>query len=212
MGRGKISSTSTATEQNQEATNLGTKSIEGWWRTSKTGKVYAEYEKAGILENPLGSNPGFEKLVPDHIDKNDRSKWVWNSPLGVTYYIFETDETDREGRNTGQKKHLLFRTPTTDYKPGGFKGSFQKKSIPPITDEITVFQNVSMDNNELKTNGVQSFQCDQVSYLMSDTGGKWKAAYNDFKQIHMDFERREIVVVYQLVKTGKDAADKPAAN
>lgn len=202
----KVSSSTTTSVQEGSTTNLETKSIEGWWRTSKAGKVYAEYDKAGILENPLGFNPGFEKLVPDHLDKNDKSKYVWQSPIGITYYIFEADETDQQGKTTGAKKHLLFRVKTDEYRQGGAaKGNWKSfKQWPVITDEMTVFQFVSMENDELKRNSTQAYQSDQVSYLMSDAGGKWKPAASDFKQIHADFAKREILIVYQLVQRAKE--------
>lgn len=205
------STTITASAPEASATTLGTKSIEGWWRTSKAGKVYAEYDKAGILENPLGSQPGFEKLVPEHLDKDDKAKQVWQSPLGITYYLFEVDETDQSGNKTGQKKHLIFRIKSDEYRQGGGnKGSWKGfKPQPAVTDEMTVLQSVSMENDELKRNSVQAFQSDQVNYLMSDAGGKWKASKSDFKQVHVDFGRREILVVYQLVQLAKEDT-KPA--
>ena len=114
-----------------------------FWQTAKSGKVYAEYDKVDILQNPPGSTPEFEYLIPTHLDKDDPAKKVWNSPYGITYYLFEGNDSqwdDAQKKYVPKngpdgkplKKWLVYRTPTADYNPytpaqggGGNKQQFE---------------------------------------------------------------------------------------
>ena len=128
----------------QNSPNPAAKSVENFWKTAqKSGKVYAEYDKVGILQNPPGSEPQFENLIPNHLDKDHvrpdgkKDKQVWHSPQGITYYLYEGDDSQWDDEQKkyvpkigadgkALKKWLAYRVPTAEYKP--FTPSFVSNS------------------------------------------------------------------------------------
>ena len=74
--------------------------LEKFWKTAqKSGKVYAEYDKVDILQNPPGYTPEFEYPIPNHLDKDHvgpegkKDRQVWHAPYGITYYLYETEDS-----------------------------------------------------------------------------------------------------------------------
>lgn len=206
------------------STQNSQKIVEGWWSTAKsTGKIYAEYDKAGVLDNTgIDGQPPFEKLIPIHLDKTDKAKQVWIAPYGITYHLFEGedskwDDSQKKYVPTGGKKWLVFRTPTSEYKPfggGKGKGGWQQYPAKKITEQTTIVQAVSLQAKALKDDSEVEAQCSQLDYLMSSEGGNWLVPQTTevpFKQVVIDPTTQTLYIVYTLVhKEGnvKAADDK----
>lgn len=156
-------------------------------------------------------------LTPEHLDKNDNSKHVWHSPLGITYYLQEGNDSrwddDQKkfvplidpATNQPKKKWLVYRVLTSEYKSpeerakgGGGAGGSGKYSK--IVDQTTVVQIIRLDSEDFASSLEAVQPSKKVSEMMAEGWKVPQVQGVEFKQIKVDNESRLAYIFYTLVK------------